>query len=178
MTDERNPFGSIDDGEDEEEQEAPGTDDDNKNFVALRKDRNRLEKQLKAVTPELEELRSFKVQVEAEQRQAMIGSVLQQVGLAPSLAKLYGAVNTEGEVTPQSVAEFAKEYGLVSDETVLDVPEVEASVPGFKPFVGDDAPGNRKVSRVDWLAKLRTNPEEAQRLFKQGRVDLSDLDLS
>lgn len=181
MTDDRNPFGSIDDDGSDEDESQESTDaakDDNKSFVALRRDRNRLEKLVKAQEPELEELRSFKAQVNAEKRVTEVAKVFAEIGLNPAQAKLYTSLNPEGEVEPKGVAEWALEFGLATAENVQVPDENPAPTPGFRPFVGEDAPGNQKVSRVDWLAKLKTNPEEAQRLFKQGRVDLSDLDLS
>lgn len=178
MTDET-LFGAVTDEDDEEEADSTdSSQDDNKNFVALRRDRNRLDKLVKAQTPELVELRTFKASVEAERRTAQVSGIFQGAGLNPNHAKLFNALNPEGEVTVEAVADFAKEYGLVTDEAAFGLEEAPAKTAGFKPFVGEDSPGNMKVSRVDWLARLKTNPEEAQRLFKQGRVDLSDLDLS
>lgn len=180
---ERDPFSpEFDEGEENEEEAQPKEGGENQSFRQLRADRNRLEKAIKAQTPELEELRSFKAQVVAEQRNSEVGRIFQSAGLNPSHSKLFTALNPEGEVTVQAVAGFAKEYGLVGEDTSFEQvaqAERDATPPakseGFAPFTPENTAPAATISRADWLKLMETDTEEAQRLFQKGRVDLAEV---
>jgi hypothetical protein len=68
---------------------------------------NRLEAQNRKTQKELEDLRAFKAQYEAEKRQNDVASVMKDAGLPPGLAAAWLAVNPGAEPTSESVIEYA-----------------------------------------------------------------------
>ena len=57
---------------------------------------------------EVQQLREFKAQAEAEKRESEIASTFDEVGFSPKAAKLFAALNPEGEVTTEAVRTFAR----------------------------------------------------------------------
>lgn len=183
------PFDLSDEGTDEP------TDSENKNFVQLRQHARDLEKRLKSVEPELEELRGFRTQTLAQKRTDAAENAFKELSLNPASARLFTALNPEGDVTVEAVAAFAKENGLMPVDAATPAPVADGPAPvvdspdvttpstdgqrtrGFQPQVGGatvpvDA---EKVSRAEWLRMVQDNPAKAQSLFEQNRVDMSDV---
>lgn len=131
-------------------------------------------KQEKVLEAEVTELRAFKADREKFDRENTIGTVFAEVGLNPKHAKLYAALNPEGDATPQTVAQFAADYGLTTTEgEPVAVPEVPAT--GFVPTVITEgtALGSKMYSHEEFMELLQTNPEKAMQLHKAGRVRLN-----
>jgi len=64
------------------------------------------------VNAELEQLREFKASALAYQREAEIADAFEKAGYTGKLAKLWAALNPEGEATAEDVKAFAAEYGV------------------------------------------------------------------
>lgn len=147
--------------------------DTNKSFADLRKYANRLERDLKKTTAEVEELRTFKSGIVEVQTQQAINSIFTEVGLNPKHADLFKAVNKElspETVSKEAVAKFAAEYELVtnSGETV-EAPEEKPA--GFTPVTTGTGPGTQKLDAEAVLEKLREGKlDELGADFAAGRV--------
>lgn len=163
------PDWDIEDGN-----EGTDGDGDNKSFKDLRNYSKKLEREQKAALTELEELRAFRAQVVEEKRDATLGTVFKEVGLNESQAKLYKALNPEVEpdaITPESVFNFAKEYGLVAAEAETPA-AAEPEKAGFTPVqVGRPSP--LKTYTQDEIRDLMSsgNLEEVNRAYAEGRVE-------
>lgn len=155
------------DGEDDTQPEES----DNRSFAELRKAYGRLEKQNKAAASELEELRAFKVEREQQERHQAIAATFTEIGLNPKHAKFY-----QGEdATPEAI----KAWAVAEDFLPADgeLPEPAAATSGYTPTVITDPKtlGSRNYSVSEWKELARTNPDLAQRLHAEGRVDLAGL---
>lgn len=120
---------------------------------------------------ELEELRAFKAEREQADRNHQIEGVFTDLGLSPKHAKLFAALNPEGEATTESVAGFASEYGLPTVEG--GAVEAPAAVErGYTPTVIGEAapPGAKTYSIEDWRNISMADPKQGQQLLQQGRV--------
>lgn len=156
-------------GDDEDAPEQQPDSKGNAAFAEMRKTNKQLQK-------ELEELRAFKVEQDRVAREQSITSVFSEVGLNPKHAKLYSALNPEGEATPETVAQFASEYGLVTNAG----DEVEAPAPqpkGFTPTIVSEAsiPGSKVLSHDEFVELMKTDPNKAFQLHQAGRVRLDSL---
>ena len=138
----------------------------------LRKHANKLEKDLKAAQAKLEPLEAFKAEYDAKVKAETVGNIFTKLGLNPAQAKLYELAMPESEPSEETVGKWAVEYGLAaSDESV--VPDTS----GFTPTTTPEGvpPGTKRLSRDEWLNLSVSDPAAAQRVFQQGRVDLSDV---
>lgn len=178
MTDQNFPF--DDDNDSDEDTGGSKGDSDNKSFADLRKAYNRTTRELKAAQTELEPLKVFKAERVAQERASAITSAFEEAKLNPIHSRLFAALNPEGDVTPGIVQAFATEYGLV-DESGRDADAASGTSntgTGFTPVIVGGAAGNASgmISRQDWIAMQKAGElDKAQRLFKEGRVDLSDI---
>lgn len=184
-----NPF--LDDYEDETDQPS----NDNQNFKQLRDYSKKLERQVNSGAKELEELRKFKQEVEAERRTMSVAQIFKKVGLSEKHAGLFAKLN-DGDVTEDAVIQFATEYELPRTEVpVADEPEptdtvqsgeireiapAEAGsapvVQGFAPASGAQLPGGKIITTVEEAIEVQTtNPAEFARLYQAGRVKLAKL---
>ena len=157
----------LDDGE-EQTQETQGSEETNSSAMKeLRAALERREKALRKAGKEIEELRQFRT--DAVQRER--SDTLRVAGLTERQAKVFLA--TGEDVTPEAVQAFKSE--------VLQTPPPETSqeeppTPGFAPTqVGTPPPPGKVYSRAEWIALSATDAATAQRLFQEGRVDLSGL---
>ena len=156
--------------ENDETNEQVTTQVDSKPFTELRSHARKLEKQLRTQERELEELRSFRDERVYLERTAKIESTFKDVGFNPKHGKLWGALNPETEVTPEAVATFAAEYGLVTESGA----EVEAPAPPqFAPTISSSSnPATEtKISRVEFQQLYASDPASAIKLLEAGRVD-------
>lgn len=149
-------------------------DGESKSFKDLRNHAKKLEREQKAAMQELEELRAFRTQVIEEKREAALSTTFKEVGLPETHAKLFKALNPELEVekiTPESVFEFAKEYGLVAAET--PAPEKQEAKPtGFTPVAIGQPPSLKTYTTEEINALLRAGSyDEVNRAVKEGRVE-------
>lgn len=165
-------FPSFDDDDDEDLDAQQAT--KSKPFVELRKHTRALEKQLKEVAPELEALRAYKQERDEQERVSSLKGVFAAVGLKESQISLYP---TDSEPSEEQIRAWATKHDLVAAES--GEPQ-ETTSTGFKPVTTDGpaAGASGKISRAEWTKLQREGPdgfEKAQRLFKEGRVDLSDL---
>lgn len=159
---------------DDEDGTDPSGDGEGKSFKDLRNYSKKLERENKAANTELEELRAFRSQVVEEKREQALTSVFGEVGLPETHAKLFKALNPELEVeaiTPQSVIDFAKEYGLVSSDTPAPPAETPAKT-GFTPLQVGQPAGLKTYTTEEISALVRAgNYEEVNRAVKEGRVE-------
>ena len=164
------PDWELEDGQDEDRE------GENKSFKDLRNYSRKLEREAKAAATELEELRAFRAQVVEEKRESALGSAFKEVGLSPTHAKLFKALNPEIEVesiTPETVFNFAKEYELVAaEQPAPDTSTTTESNEGFTP-VSFGAPAPLKTYTIEEIRDLRKqgNLEEVNRAVKEGRVE-------
>lgn len=149
---------------------------ENKSFTELRKAYNRLEKQLKSMTPELDELRTFKEERIRMERNTAIEATFKEAGLNAQHAKLFAAMNPDADPSTEAVVEFAKSYGLVADDfsasSEKGFEEANASdvEKGISPISTGSASSALGVEFDEWLKIASSNPDEAARLKKAGRV--------
>lgn len=173
MPDSGTPFG-FDPDEDED------TPNENKSFKELRTAYNRLSKEQKAAAQELDDLRAFKLEASARERQAQTESAFTQAGLNPKHSKLFAALNPEGDVTSERVASFVLEYGLVAGDGVAgggegapsDDADSQPAPSGFHPVTTGNPPPPSFVSGDDitkWLAS--GDIESVNKAFEAGRVE-------
>lgn len=170
-----NPF-EFEDGDENEERETPAG-DSNQNFADLRKFAKARDKAAKEAEKELERLRAFEAEVVSERKEKAIASAFEEAGLNPQHTKLYKALNpdiTPDAVSPEAVASFAAEYGLVTAAGVpAEVPEEKPA--GFTPFTsgqGSPAAELGKLTIEDAQKLIREGKyDEAQKLYKEGRVE-------
>lgn len=136
-------------------------------FKELRAHAKKLEKDLKARDAELEELRSFRQQYQAEQREKAAAAEFEKLGLTAKQAKLYAKLNPDEDITEQAVVSFARDYGFIAEET--PDPKNEAD---FKPVaIAGASPVKGTVSYEEYQAMLKTNPQAALQAVADGRVD-------
>lgn len=165
------PF--VDDDDDEDQ--GPTDTTKSKPFVELRKHSRSLEKQLREMTPELETLRVYKKERDEQERVDALKGVFTAIGLKEPLIKLY-----PGDADPSETAirAWATEYELVPVGGTEGEKQDAGGPTGFTPVTTGAPAGSSsgKVSRLDWIAMQKAGDwEQAQRLFKEGRVDLSDV---
>lgn len=135
-------------------------------FRQLRDYAKKLEKELKAIQKEAEELRQFKAQREAEERKAAIAAALKEVGLPEKHVELFQAVRPDAEPTVDAVRKFAEEYGLVQPS------EKTESGSSFSPAPPSGVPaGSKRYSSDEWWELYRSNPAEALKAAAEGRVE-------
>ena len=154
--------------DDEDDQTNPQQDSKSKAaFAQMRKD-------LKAAQTEAEEGRAWRAEREKSDRENAITGIFTEVGLNPKHAKLFSALNPEGDPTAETVAQFAAEYGLVTTAgEEVEAPEPRS--PGFTPTVISEgqALGAKTYNAAEWLELSRSNQAEAQKVLASGRVDLT-----
>ena len=154
----------------DDEDDTSAEESSNKADAAFAKQR----KQIDRLEKELAELRAFKAERDKTDRETSIGGMFTQVGLNPKHARLYAALNPEGDATPEQVAAFAAEFGLVTAEG--EQPATPTPEPGFTPAVIGGQPLSAGVlSAADWRQVALTDPTRAQRLLAEGRVDMAGL---
>ena len=158
---------------DDDDEESGKTKDDSAEQRASR-EFARMRKELKTSGEELETLRAFKVEREKVDREASISGVFQEVGLNPQHAKLFAAVNPDGEATAESVAKFATDYGLVTTEG-KPVEAPKKGDRGFMPTVINEgqALGSKTYTHEEFMELLKTDPDKAIQLHQAGRVALN-----
>jgi len=86
----------------------------------------------------------------------------EKVGYTGKLAKLWAALNPEGEATAEDMKAFAAEYGVTP-----------ARPEGYTPtIIGSEASAMpaKTYTRAEMEEIARTNPARAQALAEQGRV--------
>lgn len=161
----------IDDllGDDEDEPQSdskPAASKDNAAFAQMRKELRDLKK-------EADELRAFRVDREKADRETAISGVFTEVGLNPKHAKLFTALNPEGDATPELVAKFATEYGLVTNEGEgFEMPQPASEHRGFTPTVveGGSTPAGKTYNREEFDQIMRENPVRGRQLAEAGKV--------
>lgn len=143
---------------------------ESQNLAEIRKWGKSLERQLKAVTPELEELRAYRAERVKAEREAIITTTFKEVGLDERHGKLFAALNPDTEVNAEAVTKFASEYGLPTTQGE----EVDAPSEGYSPPVVPSAiPGGlKKYTQAEVMALLREGKaDEVSRAVKEGRVE-------
>jgi hypothetical protein len=147
----------------DDDEETPAQKPRNNEAAALRK----MEKDMKALSTELEELRTFKVEREKQDRGNAVTSAFQELGLNPKHAKFYSG---EGDVTVDAIKAWAvaEDFLTVSEDEAAP----EAPQPGFTPTVieGSQAPGSKIYEFDEWMKLSQSDPTRAQQLWKAGRV--------
>ena len=169
------------------------------NFKQLRDYTKRLERDVAKLSKDNEGLAAFKAQVETERRETAAAQIFSEVGLSKQHAALYFRLNPEGEVTAESVGQFAQEFGLPvqkgaeSTEDQLPAsaptssvpepgqivsiqPEAARSATGFAPAPPAGGVTASILTDADEAAKLAVNnPAEYARLREAGRIKLEKL---
>lgn len=166
-----NPFDLIEDDEEETNENEVEAGESNKSFADLRKAYKARDRQVKALEKELEPLREFKTQVEAERRNVALETVFKEVGLSPKHAVLFSKVNPEAEITPEVVQSFAAEYDLIT-QTGEGVQAPEQQPVGFNPVTtGSPAPVGM-LSHEDVKQLLAQGRQaEVEKAYEQGRIE-------
>jgi septal ring factor EnvC (AmiA/AmiB activator) len=153
----------VDDtGEGQDDQQQP----QNSAFKQLRAHARKLEKDLKDRDKELEDLRTFRQNLEKEQREGNAKSKFKALGLAEKQADLFLTKNPEGDVTDDAVRTFAVEYGLIT-------PSEDGSddQSGFTPAPADGSPaGSKQLTNEEFWTLYGENPSAALEAAKKGRV--------
>jgi hypothetical protein len=119
---------------------------------------------------EVEELRAFKTQADAERRENAIADVFKEAGVSPRAAKLWASLNPDAEATPEAVKAFAQEYSIG--------PEPEPNR-GFTPTVIESGqpPAAKTFTRKELEDIARINPQRARALAESGRVRWNNPDI-
>jgi AraC-like DNA-binding protein len=148
----------------------------------MREQLEALTKQAKQAAKEAESLRAEKAERQAQEQQANLRSAFAQVGLNERQADLFAAVRPDVEATPETIAEFATEYGL-TPKTPTEAPaasgERQWEVEGhdhphpanfFPPPTGaaPQIPGEGKITRQEFEAM---NPAQRWDLISRGQVE-------
>ena len=164
--------------EDEDEGEKTTGKEDNKSFQELRKAYNRISKEKKDSDKELEELRTFRTTVVEEKKEAAAKAVFVELGLNPQHAKLFKALNPglEAElVSAETVAEFAKEYGLLTPDSELEEDDEKTASRGFTPAPTGSPVQTGQFTLEDINKMLKAGDYEAvNKAYKSGRVQKQD----
>ena len=163
----------ADETEGSEEEVTPV--DDNVTIKAIRESQKQWEKKAKELARENKALVEFKKEVEDKTRLETVSSVFKELGLPDKQAELFLKTH-EGEVTADNIKQFVQDYGLkdLSEETGGTTEDKSG---GFTPGgVGGAAGGVKGVTREEWLKLVKTDVDRAQRLFAEGRVDLSEIE--
>lgn len=188
---ESNPF--LPDLEDDET--STPADAENTNFKQLRDYARKLERDNKSLTREVDGLRTFKADTEAEKRAALMTQVFDDVGLNPKHGALFLKLNPEGEVTADAVRTFAAEHELPVSDRAEPTPVPDAGLPvepfsdgsirnlepprnepGFAPVQGEGSAGARFITDPEEASRLsHENPTEFARLYEAGRIKLERL---
>jgi hypothetical protein len=156
--------------EDQQDDDTPETPQED------RKESNRsgyLERQNKKLAKELESLRTFKDQYDQEQAERKTADVFTELNIDPKRASWFRADNPEAEVSKEMVAQWAIGAGFLAQD---DVEPVTRSG-GFTPTTTPESAvlGSKRFTRAEWLQLSVDDPAEAQKVFKAGKVDLSDV---
>lgn len=159
----------LDDGE-----ESPGTPGDGPK--ALRDHAKSLEKQLKAAqakVAEAEQLQARLAEYEAKERTSSVTAAFQALGLNPKHAAFYPK---DQESDPEAIKAWAVDNDFLTPEED-ETPAPPAATPGFTPTViaGSVPPGSKVLNNDEFGELLKTNPNEAFRLYQAGRVKLDSL---
>lgn len=170
---------SADEEEQEEQEESPGA-GDNAAIKAVRKSQREWERKAKALAKEVEELSAFKAQVETGAKVTSAEGVLKELGLSEKAAakqsELFLKVH-EGEVTPESVKQFALDYGLVDEEADGNTEQVVAPPrKGFEPGGAGGTPvsgAKELMDRDTWESLYFRDKDAAMRVVNEGKLDLS-----
>lgn len=150
-------------------------------FQQLRSAKESADKQLKAANKELAELRKFRDETTAKGRQAEAVETFKQVGLNPAHAGLFLALNKDGDITAESVAQFALDNALGTPANTPEPAQAEAApaaqervapTPGFVPVQTDgaDNPNTAPLDYKQYRELLNTDPQAAIRAVAAGRV--------
>ena len=160
--------------------------DDSKEVAAVIKERNRLGKLLRDRDKEIERLRPFEVQTLASQRDDTLTGIFKDSGLNPKHVKLFSALNPEvtaAQVTKEQVLAFATENELpvsapTEPEGTAVPPEGGASATdqGFAPVTVGNAQAPGKITREAWSKLVAADPAQAQQLYLDGQVDMSEIE--
>lgn len=156
--------------EDEEETPDPGT--ESENFKKVRDYSKKLEKALKRQQDQINELTEYKETATRESRSAALAAGFKDAGLSEAQVALYPA---EAEVSADAIKEFATKYGLTAGSSTEGTTEKQPQAAGFKPEGQEGGTPSNVVARSDWLKMVQNDPDAAQRLLNEGKVDLSDV---
>lgn len=137
----------------------------------LRAHARKLEKDLKAGTTELEELRQYKVTSELAIREVQAGKVFTELGLSDKQAKLFLKTNPDTEVTKDSIKAFAVEYGLGIQESEEDAALDAQTSDSFVPVTSGGNPVRNVLNREQFEALKRTDMGAAVKAVQENRVE-------
>jgi hypothetical protein len=128
-----------------------------------------LEKQLKAVQKEADSANAKAAAAETARRQDLATTHLKAAGLSEKVAGLYLSANPEADITPESVAAFASEYGLapIQDQ---EAPEEAPQADAFVPVPG--SPPNTQLDYKGFKELMKTDPNRAWAMAQQGMVEM------
>lgn len=156
----------------EEEEQEEVEDQSSGPMKSLRNHAKKLERQLKALTTENEELKAFKSAAETETLKNTTASIFKELGLTDKQAELYTKVNPDVLATPELAKAFATEYGWQLPEVEESEEEGESAPFAPLPTSGAPAPTGQIMDSDKWFDLYKTNPAEAIRIANKGRVSL------
>jgi hypothetical protein len=147
----------------EDEEEAPATLAKD-SFRQLRDHAKTLERQNKAAAKELEELRKFRADFEARERQSKVRRLFNELNVRDGYAKWFPA---DVEPTAEAVAGWIRENAdLVGLEVSQEVEQAET----FSP-VSIGIPPSTRLTHAQYKDLLNSDPARAIQAVNEGRVD-------
>jgi hypothetical protein len=145
--------------------------EDSSTIKEIRSALRRSERARKAESAELQELRSFREEYQEKQRASTVADLFKEASLNPAHAKLFLALNPDGEPTLDAVKAFASENALVT----TDGQTVDAPADGFVPPDTGNPPVQGKVTQQELMKIYRENPQRARQLWEKGMVETVDV---
>lgn len=154
--------------DDTEDEEVVG---DTNPMKQLRAHARKLERDLKAGSTELEELRKYRTDSELRIREQEAGKVFAELGLSEKQAKLFLKTNPDTEVTKDSIKEFAVEYGLGIQQSEEDDAVDSQTSDTFVPVTSGGTPVRNVLNREQFESLKRTDMAAAVKAVQEGRVE-------
>jgi hypothetical protein len=154
----------LEEAEGDSETETSST--ESENLAKVRDWGKGWEKKAKELAKEVAPLREFKANAESEQRVGTAKSVFKELELPDEQVDLFLKVH-EGDVTPEAIKKFVVDFRLkdLGEGAIREEKD-------FEPGAGGDAPSSKTYTREEFDALLYTDPARAERLFREGKVDM------
>lgn len=167
----------LEGSEDEPEDDGEGEDKsgDNPTIRQIRESQKHWQKQARDLGKALKDANATIAEFESKTRVTTAEGVFEQLGLTKKQAALYLATKPE-EVSADTIKAFVKEYEL-AEITEGGQEDSETESTGFEPggLGGAGVASSTKVPRTEWLKLAETDPAKAEKMFLDGRVDLSEI---
>jgi hypothetical protein len=148
-----------------------------------------MRERIEAQNKELASLRKSNSELGVEVRKMQARDAFRSAGFKAVHGDLYAAQYPEGEMSADSIAAFAKEYGLAAEEAqaAAEPQEEEAetgaktgaalsgmSRSGSRPGDGGQpaAGADKTMTRQEWVELSKSDPVAARKAVREGRVQI------